>query len=432
GPGRLHPPDHAAAGGDGRCHQLSRRPILRHQHRGLGAVHVLPRRPRRLRRGEDAEPAVAAARAAARRRAGAVARQPVRLQARVRRAGVRVDGRRHRSDAVQRQALLRRDPAVRPAGTDRARRSRPRRRPAPARQPRAGVLPALSARVRPLHADLRHRATGQLQPPGDRQQLRQRGALHRPFPRPRDRHAAGRPRLRHGPGLRLRPRRVAGREPPVPARRTARDRAQPADPGTDGDVVLARLRARAGARPCLRTTGGGRTRQPRQPVPHRARHVPDRDRPVRFATRPPAPLRTGAAMPRDAFAKVTEVTLGFWVIKVLVTTLGETGGDAVTMSMQLGYAAGTAIFLALFVAAVAVQVRAERFHPFPYWAAIIMSTTVGTTLADLVDRSLGIGYAGGSTLLVLLLLASLALWKRSTGLIDVRSVASTRSEVLYC
>ena len=136
-------------------------------------------------------------------------------------------------------------------------------------------------------------------------------------------------------------------------------------------------------------------------------------------------------MTRDAFAKVPEVTLGFWVIKVLVTTLGETGGDAVTMSMQLGYAAGTAIFLALFVAAVAVQVRAERFHPFPYWAAIIMSTTVGTTLADLVDRSLGIGYAGGSTLLVLLLLASLALWKRSTGSIDVGSVASTRSEVFY-
>src|SRR3546814_9251110 len=104
-------------------------------------------------------------------------------------------------------------------------------------------------------------------------------------------------------------------------------------------------------------------------------------------------------MRKDTFAKAPEVTLGFWIIKVLVTTLGETGGDAVTMSMQLGYAAGTAIFLVLFVAAVAIQVRAERFHPFPYWAAIIMSTTVGTTLADLVDRSLGIGYAGGSTLL---------------------------------
>ena len=136
-------------------------------------------------------------------------------------------------------------------------------------------------------------------------------------------------------------------------------------------------------------------------------------------------------MNKDTFAKVPEVTLGFWIIKVLVTTLGETGGDAITMSMQLGYAAGTAIFLVLFAAAVAIQVRAERFHRFPYWAAIVMSTTVGTTLADLVDRSLGIGYAGGSTLLVLLLLASLVLWKRSTGSIDVGSIASAKSETFY-
>jgi uncharacterized membrane-anchored protein len=132
-----------------------------------------------------------------------------------------------------------------------------------------------------------------------------------------------------------------------------------------------------------------------------------------------------------AFAKVPEVTLGFWIIKVLVTTLGETGGDAVTMSMQLGYAAGTAIFLGLFAVAAVAQVRAERFHRFPYWAAIIMSTIVGTTLADLVDRSLGFGYAGGSALLVLLLLASLALWKRSMGTIDVGSVASRKAETFY-
>ena len=136
-------------------------------------------------------------------------------------------------------------------------------------------------------------------------------------------------------------------------------------------------------------------------------------------------------MNRGTFAKVPEVTLGFWVIKVLVTTLGETGGDAVSMSMQLGYAAGSAIFLVLFVAAVAMQVRTDRFHPAPYWAAIIMSTTFGTTLADLVDRSLGIGYAGGSALLVLLLLASLALWKRSMGTIDVGSVASRKAETFY-
>ncbi|WP_027080450.1 membrane protein [Luteimonas mephitis] len=136
-------------------------------------------------------------------------------------------------------------------------------------------------------------------------------------------------------------------------------------------------------------------------------------------------------MNKDALAKVPEVTIGFWIIKVLVTTLGETGGDAVTMSMQLGYAAGSVIFLLLFVATVAAQVGARRFHPYLYWAAIIASTTVGTTLADLVDRSLGIGYAGGSTLLALALLASLALWKRSTGSVDMGSVDSRKAESFY-
>jgi len=136
-------------------------------------------------------------------------------------------------------------------------------------------------------------------------------------------------------------------------------------------------------------------------------------------------------MNKDALAKVPEVTIGFWIIKVLVTTLGETGGDAVTMSMQLGYAAGSVIFLLLFVATVAAQVGARRFHPYLYWAAIIASTTVGTTLADLVDRSLGIGYAGGSTLLALALLASLALWKRSTGSVDMGSGDSRKAESFY-
>lgn len=136
-------------------------------------------------------------------------------------------------------------------------------------------------------------------------------------------------------------------------------------------------------------------------------------------------------MNKDALAKVPQVTIGFWIIKVLVTTLGETSGDAVTMSMQLGYAAGSVIFLLLFVATVAAQVGARRFHPYLYWAAIIASTTVGTTLADLVDRSLGIGYAGGSTLLALALLASLALWKRSTGSVDMGSVDSRKAESFY-
>src|SRR5690606_2862477 len=286
-------------GGDGRRRQLSRRRILRHQHSGLGAVHVLALRPPRLRREEDPQPPVSAARAAACGRAGTVARQPVRLHARVRRAGVRVDGRCHRSRAVQRQALPRRNPAVRPAGPDQARRPRPHRRPAHARQPRAGIPPALSARLPPLHAHLRHRAAGQLQPPADRQQLRQRGALHRSFPHPNDRHAQERRRLRHGAGLRLRPRRVTGRKPPVPARRAARDRTRPADAGTDGDVVLAGLRAPAGPRPGVPAAGRGRPRQPRQPVPHHPRHVRGPHGHLRSGTGPAARLRTGTAVNRS-------------------------------------------------------------------------------------------------------------------------------------
>ncbi|WP_305806104.1 hypothetical protein [Stenotrophomonas sp. YIM B06876] len=132
-----------------------------------------------------------------------------------------------------------------------------------------------------------------------------------------------------------------------------------------------------------------------------------------------------------ATSKVPEVTLGFWVIKILATTLGETGGDAVSMSLGLGYAIGTIIFMALFLAAVAAQIRATTFRPTLYWLTIIASTTVGTTLADFADRSLGIGYAGGSTLLLALLLAALFTWHRSLGSIDVRTVSSPRSELFY-
>src|SRR5262249_26361539 len=118
---------------------------------------------------------------------------------------------------------------------------------------------------------------------------------------------------------------------------------------------------------------------------------------------------------RDPIVKVPEVTLVFWVIKVAATTLGETAGDAVSMSMNLGYLVGTAIFATIFVAAVAVQIAAKKFHPFLYWLTIIATTTVGTTLADFADRSLGIGYAGGSALLLALLLGSLAIWYRTLG-----------------
>ena len=130
-------------------------------------------------------------------------------------------------------------------------------------------------------------------------------------------------------------------------------------------------------------------------------------------------------------SKVPAVTLMFWVVKIAATTLGETGGDAVSMSMNLGYLVGTAIFAVLFLVAVAVQIRAKRFQPALYWTTIIATTTVGTTLADFADRSLGIGYAGGSTLLLALLLASLLLWYRSLGSVAVDTVSSPKAEMFY-
>ena len=148
----------------------------------------------------------------------------------------------------------------------------------------------------------------------------------------------------------------------------------------------------------------------------------------------PAPAINASPGPTSleaAGSKVPEVTLLFWVLKILATTLGETGGDAVSMSMQLGYLVGTAIFAVLFLAFVAFQVRATKFHPTLYWATIIATTTVGTTLADFVDRSLGIGYAGGSSLLLALLLGALFAWHRALGRIDVASVRTAKAEWFY-
>jgi uncharacterized membrane-anchored protein len=129
--------------------------------------------------------------------------------------------------------------------------------------------------------------------------------------------------------------------------------------------------------------------------------------------------------------KVPEVTLGFWIIKIAATTVGETGGDSVSMSMNLGYLVGTGIFAALFVGAVILQIKAKRFHPVLYWATIIASTTVGTTLADFTTRSLGVGYAGGSSLLLILLLLSLYAWHRSLGSISVETVSTPKAELFY-
>jgi uncharacterized membrane-anchored protein len=131
------------------------------------------------------------------------------------------------------------------------------------------------------------------------------------------------------------------------------------------------------------------------------------------------------------FSKVPEVTFVFWLIKIAATTLGETGGDAVSMSMNLGYLLSTAIFAVFFIAFVFAQIKAARFHPFLYWATIIATTTVGTTLADFCDRSLHIGYAGGSSLLLVLLIASLAIWHRTLGSVSINTVSSPRAEIFY-
>jgi uncharacterized membrane-anchored protein len=130
-------------------------------------------------------------------------------------------------------------------------------------------------------------------------------------------------------------------------------------------------------------------------------------------------------------SKVPAVTLGFWIIKILATTLGETGGDTVTMTMNLGYLTGTFIFLSLLVLLSVFQIKAIRFHPFLYWATIVASTTAGTTMADFADRSLGIGYAGGSSLLLLCVLAVLGLWYRSQGSVAVDTVNTPKVEAFY-
>lgn len=133
----------------------------------------------------------------------------------------------------------------------------------------------------------------------------------------------------------------------------------------------------------------------------------------------------------DLASKVPAVTLTFWIIKVLATTLGETGGDTVSMTMNLGYLIGTAIFLSVLVILVIAQIAAKKFHPLLYWSTIIASTTAGTTMADFADRSLGIGYAGGSTLLLGCVIVCLAVWYRTEGTVSVDTVNTPRVEAFY-
>src|SRR6201989_211493 len=130
-------------------------------------------------------------------------------------------------------------------------------------------------------------------------------------------------------------------------------------------------------------------------------------------------------------SKVPEVTLVFWIIKVLATTLGETGGAAVLMSLNLCYPISSFIFIGIFALAVIAQISAKKFHPFLYWIVVVATTTAGTTMADFADRSLGIGYPGGASLLLALLMASLAIWYWAEGSVSVNTVSTPRVETFY-
>jgi uncharacterized membrane-anchored protein len=134
---------------------------------------------------------------------------------------------------------------------------------------------------------------------------------------------------------------------------------------------------------------------------------------------------------KEVLSKVPEVTLGFWIIKIFATTLGETGGDALSMSLNLGYLVSTLIFAFIFLGAVLCQIKAKKFHPVIYWITIVATTTVGTTLADFADRSLGIGYTGGSAILLALLLGSLFVWHRVMGSVSINTVNTPKAEAFY-
>jgi uncharacterized membrane-anchored protein len=187
-------------------------------------------------------------------------------------------------------------------------------------------------------------------------------------------------------------------------------------------------RGRAGA-------GQGAVRGPRGARPRRVAADGGRGVRRRHAGEPrqrrAGNILAGDTMSKETLSKVPEVTLIFWIVKIAATTLGETGGDAVSMSMDLGYLVATGIFAAIFVLAVGVQIAARRFHPALYWATIIATTTVGTTMADFATRSLGIGYAGGSLLLLTLLLASLWLWHRTLGSVSIDTVSTPQTEMFY-
>src|SRR3954468_7939220 len=142
-------------------------------------------------------------------------------------------------------------------------------------------------------------------------------------------------------------------------------------------------------------------------------------------------MRMTKPLKHEALSKVPEVTFFFWILKIAATTLGETGGDTITMTLNWGYLAGTALFLVLLMVLVLAQIRAKAFHPVLYWATIVASTTFGTTMADFADRSLGIGYTGGSSLLFVCLMAVLGVWYWSQGTVAVNTVSTPKVEAFY-
>lgn len=133
----------------------------------------------------------------------------------------------------------------------------------------------------------------------------------------------------------------------------------------------------------------------------------------------------------DTSSKVPHVTLAFWLIKICATTVGETGGDALSMTLQLGYAVSTLIFLACFCVVLAVQVGSKRYHPFVYWAVVVATTTVGTTMSDYLDRTAGLGYVKSSIVLFMGVIAVLLVWRRTTGAIQFQQITDRRDEIFY-
>jgi uncharacterized membrane-anchored protein len=153
-------------------------------------------------------------------------------------------------------------------------------------------------------------------------------------------------------------------------------------------------------------------------------------------TAPPATQRAPSSPARDVYdtdvlSKVPRVTLAFWVVKIFATTLGETGGDALSMQLNLGYAVSTLIFLAFFLVTLAAQVKSKHYHPLFYWAVVVATTTVGTTTSDYFDRTLGLGYVKSSAILLALVIAMLFVWRRVTGAIRVDHITTRTDEIFY-